>query len=82
MKYLLGTLTTAIILFLTLYGVLRIYDIALFDPELFQKLLLTLGIVLVISFLLTILLPFFFRNHFKGYDRTKGTIAHPKNSTN
>lgn len=79
MKYLIGTLITAIILFLTLYGVLRIYDITLFDPALLQKLLITLSIVLVVSFLLTILLPFFFRDNFKGYDRTQGGVAHPKN---
>ena len=43
-----------------------------------QKGLKTVIIIGITSILLLIVIPFFFKNNGRGYDRTKGNVAKPK----
>lgn len=78
MKYLIGTIVTFIVLAVTSYFVLQIWDINIISKENFNKSVLTLGILLVLSILLNILFPFFFKNQAAGYDQTAKNVAQRK----
>ena len=60
MKQLIGIISISFLLLISLYGILRLYGIPVFSPELLNKLLITIGIVVVLSALLGTLIPFFF----------------------
>jgi len=75
MKYLLGILTTLLALCLATYFVLQLWDINPISSQHFQKTLVTLGIIAVLTVVLTIALPFFFKNHSAGYDKDSGNVA-------
>ncbi len=79
MKYIIGTIITALILCIAAYFTLDLWGIE--NPitlEQLQKGLITAMIVGVTSILLIIVIPFFFKNNSKGYDRNKGNVAKPK----
>jgi len=78
MKYFVGTIILLVILAIVTYFVLLLWGINLINAEHFTKSLITFGILCVVSFILTALIPFFFKNNEKGYDMSKGNIAYPK----
>ncbi|MBZ4190109.1 hypothetical protein [Niabella beijingensis] len=78
MKYLAGIVVTAVILCIAAYLTLSVWGINPVDPAHLRKALITLGIIVVAAFLLTILVPFFFKNHSKGYSDNGGNVARPK----
>ena len=78
MKYFAGTIITLVILAVITYFVLLLWGINLISAEHFTKSLITFGILAFVSFMLTIIIPFFFKNNEKGYDMSKGNVAHPK----
>ncbi|MEO8253918.1 MAG: hypothetical protein ABI554_05965 [Flavobacterium sp.] len=78
MKYLIGTLITFIILAIASYFVLQIWEINLMSKEHFNQSMFTLGIILFLSIVLNIVVPFFFKNHAKGYDPNSGNVAQSK----
>lgn len=79
MRNLLGIFITFLVLALATYFVLQIWDIDLISSENFNKSLLTLGLLFLLSIALTIITPFFFKNHSKGYDTNSGNVAQSKN---
>lgn len=79
MKYIIGTIVTALILCVATYFTLELWGIE--NPITFdqlQKGLKTAMIVLGTSLLLIIFISFFFKNNSKGYDKSKGNVAKPK----
>jgi high-affinity Fe2+/Pb2+ permease len=78
MKYFAGTIIILVILAIVTYFVLLLWGINLISAEHFAKSLITFGILTLVSFMLTIIIPFFFKNNEKGYDMSKGNVAHPK----
>ena len=78
MKYFIGTIVILVFLAIVTYFVLLLWGINLISAEYFTKSLITFGILCVVSFILAAIIPFFFKNNRKGYDMTKGNIAHPK----
>jgi len=78
MKYFIGTIVILVILAIVTYFVLLLWGVNLISTEYFNKSLITFGILCVVSFILAILIPFFFKNNTKEYDMSKGNIAHPK----
>ncbi|MDR0229647.1 MAG: hypothetical protein LBI72_11400 [Flavobacteriaceae bacterium] len=78
MKYIVGTLVIALVLLTICYFILGIWGIALFDAADLSNTYKTVGLVLLASVLLIVLGSYFFRAPHKGYDKTKGSIAHPK----
>ncbi|MCD2426231.1 hypothetical protein LQ567_25825 [Niabella pedocola] len=78
MRYITGILATAVILCITAYLTLSVWGINPVDPAHLRKALITLGILLAAAFLLIILVPFFFKNHSKGYQQNGGNVAQPR----
>ena len=78
MRYLLGTLITFIILAIAAYFVLQIWDINLISKENFNRAMVTLIAILILSIVLNVVAPFFFKNHAKGYDPSSGNVAQRK----
>ena len=78
MKYFAGTIVILVILAIVTYFVLLLWGINLISPEHFTKSLITFAILCAVSFVLTILFPFFFKNSEKGYDMSKGNVAKPR----
>lgn len=78
MKYVLGFIVCVLVLISALYIVLGFWDITLFDGQDMINIYKTLGVVTVVSVLLVLIVSFFFKRTHKGYDTTKGSIAHPK----
>ncbi len=79
MKYIIGTIVTALILCVAAYFTLELWGIE--NPITFDQLrkgLITTMIVLVTSVFLIIIIAFFFKNNSKGYDKDKGNVAKPK----
>jgi len=79
MKYIIGTIAVVLILCTAVFFTLELWGIA--NPVTFEQLqkgLKTAMIIGVTSILLLIVIPFFFKNNGKGYDRTKGNVAKPK----
>ncbi len=79
MKYIIGTIAVACILCTAAFFTLELWGIE--NPVTFEQLqkgLKTAMIIGVTSILLLIVIPFFFKNNGKGYDRTKGNVAKPK----
>lgn len=79
MKYVLGIVITLIILCIAAYFTLNLWGIE--NPvsrENFQRGLITVGILAIVSVVVVVMLPFFFKNHAKGYDRNGGNVAKPK----
>ncbi|MFN3020847.1 hypothetical protein ACK1KB_07660 [Chryseobacterium sp. TY3] len=79
MKYLIGFLAIALILFAATFFMLRLWGIEMLSPEYTTKLLYSLGIIVVTAFILivAIILPFFNHNT-KGYNRNGDGIAQKK----
>ncbi|MCF3109814.1 hypothetical protein LL912_13625 [Niabella sp. CC-SYL272] len=80
MKYITGILATAFILCITAYLTLSVWGINPVDPAHLRKALITLGILVVAAFLLVLLVPFFFKNHSKGYQENGNGVARPRRS--
>lgn len=78
MRYLLGTLITFIILAIAAYFVLQIWDINLISKENFNRSMVTLIAILILSIVLNVVAPFFFKNYAKGYDASSGNVAQRK----
>ncbi len=78
MKYLIGTVSTLLVLLLGVYVVLKMWGISMFDEVYLALVFKTIGVLVLISILLTLLFAFFFKDPHKGYDRNKGVVAHPK----
>ncbi len=79
MKYIIGTIVTALILCVAAFLTLELWGIE--NPitlEQLQKGFKTAIIVGITSLLLVIVVAFFFKNNSKGYDKTKGNVAKPK----
>lgn len=75
MRYFTGILVTAVILCIAAYLTLDVWGINPVDPAHLRKALITLGILIVAAFLLVILVPFFFKNHSKGYQENGTGVA-------
>ena len=79
MKYIIGTIAVALILCTAAFFTLDLWGIE--NPVTLahlQKGLKTVIIIGITSILLLIVIPFFFKNNGRGYDRTKGNVAKPK----
>jgi outer membrane assembly protein len=79
MKYIIGIIVTILILCVATFFTLDLWGIE--NPvtlEQLQKGLKTTMIVSGTALLLLIVIPFFFRNNGKGYDRSGGNVAKPK----
>lgn len=79
MKYVIGVLATALVLFVATYFLLRIWDINLLSPENFSKLMYSILIIVVTAVVLivAIIIPFFGGNK-RGYDQRSEGIAQKK----
>lgn len=81
MKYIVGTIITALILCVAAYFTLELWGIE--NPIAFdqlQKGLKTAMLVSGTSVLLLIVMSFFFKNNSKGYDKDRGNVAKPKSN--
>lgn len=78
MKYVIGFIVCMLLIISSLYVVLGFWGIALFDEQYLTNTYKTLGVVAIVSVLVVLIVSFFFKNGHKGYDTTKGNIAHPK----
>lgn len=79
MKYIIGIIVTILILCVATFFTLDLWGIE--NPvtlEQLQKGLKTTMIVSGTALLLLIVIPFFFRNNGKGYDRNGGNVAKTK----
>jgi len=79
MKYFAGTIIILVILAIVTYFILLLWGINLISAEHFTKSLITCCILVVVSFIFTIIIPFFFKSNEKEYDMSRGNVAHPKN---
>lgn len=81
MKYIIGTIVVLIILSVGAYFLADLwgYDTLITSEEL-KKGAVTVMIVGVVSVLLLILVPFFFKDHAKGYNKNHNGIAQSKKS--
>lgn len=81
MKYIIGIIVVLIILSVGAYFLLDLwgYD-TLITPKELKKGAITVMIVGVVSVLLLIFVPFFFKNNAKGYNKNHSKIAQPKKS--
>lgn len=79
MKYIIGIIFTLIVLAVTTYFLADLweYDTPI-TPEQLKKSAITVMIVGVVSVLLLIFVPFFFKNNAKGYDENQGGVVQPK----
>ena len=78
MKYIIGTIAVALILCTAAFFTLELWGIE--NPVTLaqlQKGFKTVMIIGLASILLLIVIPFFFKNNAKGYDKTKGKVAKP-----
>lgn len=78
MKYIIGTIVVLIVLSVGTYFLADLWGYTLITPEELKKSAITVMIVGVVSILLLIFVPFFFKNHAKGYDKNHNGIAQPK----
>lgn len=78
MKYIIGTIVVLIVLSIGAYFLADLWGYTLITPEELKKSAITVMIVGVVSILLLIFVPFFFKNHAKGYDKNHNGIAQPK----
>ncbi len=79
MKYIIGTIIVLIILSVGAYFLADLWNFnTLITPEEFKKSAITVAILGVVSVLLLILVPFFFKDHAKGYDKNHDKIAQSK----
>ncbi len=81
MKYIIGTIVTALILCVAAYFTLELWGIE--NPITLQQLrkgVTTAMIVGGTSLLLLVVIPSFFKNNNKGYDKNKGNVAKPKSN--
>lgn len=78
MKYIIGTFITFLLLMVAAYFILQIWGIDLINPENFRKAALSITITFILSIFLTIVIPFFFKNHAGGYNQKEGNVAHKK----
>lgn len=78
MKYIIGTIVVLIVLSIGAYFLADFWGYTLITPEELKKSAITVMIVGVVSILLLIFVPFFFKNHAKGYDKNHNGIAQPK----
>lgn len=78
MRYFLGIFITLGILTTILFFSLKIWDIHLFDEQYLKDGWLIFAIVFATSFILAIILPFFFKPHSLKYDKTTKGVAQPK----
>lgn len=80
MKYIIGIIITLIILTLGAYFTLDLWGVEMpITEEELKKGLLTVAIVGGVFLLLLVVVPFFFKNQNRGYDKTRGKVAHPRN---
>ncbi|ATA90130.1 outer membrane assembly protein [Capnocytophaga stomatis] len=79
MKYIIGTIVVLIVLSVGAYFLADLWEYdTLITPEQLKKSAITVMIVGVVSVLLLIFVPFFFKDHAKGYDKNHNGIAQPK----
>ncbi|KUF47187.1 hypothetical protein AV926_11350 [Myroides marinus] len=78
MKYIIGFIACVVVLTTALYIVLGFWDISLFDPQYLTNTYKTIGVIGVVAILLILIVSFFFKANHKGYDTSKGNVAHPQ----
>lgn len=80
MKYFLGFIITVVILFISAYFLLGIWDINIISEENLSKSLISLAIVSSTLFILIVFvfIPFFKSNNI-GYDKNQKGVAEKKN---
>ncbi|WP_172917294.1 outer membrane assembly protein [Capnocytophaga canis] len=79
MKYIIGIIVVLIVLSVGAYFLADLWEYdTLITPEELKKGAITVMIVGGVSVLLLILVPFFFKDHAKGYDKNHNGIAQPK----
>lgn len=80
MKYVLSFFITAIILFVSTYFLLNIWDINMLSEKNFKQTLLSLGIIFITSFLLIVfvIVPIFMKSNQKEYEKDQKGIAQKK----
>ncbi|ATA73083.1 outer membrane assembly protein [Capnocytophaga canis] len=82
MKYIIGIIVVLIILSVSTYFLADLWEYdTLITPQELKKGAVTVMIVGAVSVLLLILVPFFFKDHDKGYDKNHNGIAQPKKNT-
>ncbi|CEN51458.1 hypothetical protein [Capnocytophaga canis] len=79
MKYIIGIIVVLIVLSVGAYFLADLWEYdTLITPEELKKGAITVMIVGGVSVLLLILVPFFFKDHAKGYNKNHNGIARPK----
>lgn len=80
MKYVLSFFITAIILFVSTYFLLNIWDINMLSEKNFKQTLLSLGIIFITSFLLIVfvIVPIFLKSNQNEYEKDQKGIAQKK----
>ncbi|WP_172918502.1 outer membrane assembly protein [Capnocytophaga canis] len=82
MKYIIGIIVVLIILSVSTYFLADLWEYdTLITPQELKKGAVTVMIVGAVSVLLLIFVPFFFKDHAKGYDKNHNGIAQPKKNT-
>lgn len=72
MKYIIGIIVVAVILFIFTYLFSLVWGIDLFAAEDVSRTLKTVGLITALSIILIIIGGFFFKNPHKGYERGSG----------
>lgn len=84
MKYILSFFIIAIITFISTYFLLNLWGINMLSEEHFLKVLLSLGIISLTSFLLIVfvIVPVFMKSNQNDYDKNQKGIAQKKINNN
>lgn len=78
MKYLIGFICIAFVLFIATYFLLKVWGIELLAAENLNKTLVTLSIVAATSLILIVIIPFFLKNNASKYDQQNSGVAQKK----
>lgn len=80
MKYFIGFLIISIVLFISTYFLLSVWDIDLMSEQNFNRTLLSLGIIISTAFILAVIVfvPLFFKSTDTDYQSTTNGVAQKK----
>lgn len=78
MKYIIGILLTALVLFASTFFLLRVWGIEMLSPEYTTKLLYSVAIIVVTATILVVGIILPFSHNTKDYDKNGSGIAQKK----